>query len=481
MSGIPDLMKIGSIPSNLNMSVETGILDPVVQSNNFIRFNMKRAGFLHSNSKLVLSLKKTDVDAGWDNKNEHWMLPPTIGIGSVIERVRLLSGNTVIQEIQDWGHLHAYRSQFISNENNKEREQYTTGRIMSMEYDYDDAVATRSDTKATGVGVGNGLEYNGFTDAGVYQADPDDWNKERHPDQYLENEPVWQVSLQDLCPFLKQTQLPLFMFEEQLFLEISFNENQSRIVGNTAAVTAEATNEYTINQVESKLIIDYITYPNETMEAWAEANKNLSFQYTDYELSKYTLAGTREVLDAAFIRNQGGAGKVVNKLILQLNRSANDSTTADGVGAATMLGAYSMVHPQQANATSQKKVVTNIRYNDEYLYPIDVGNDAYHFNNVLQSEGQPPMVSRQMYSGNGSTLSGRKWEGRVINNNVSGITGNIFSQSLKLNKNPRINQKGIELYQQYTNLELTPHTLRCWAEVMKVAQLVDGKLRSQYL
>lgn len=479
MSSIPDLLRIGSIPSNLAMSVETGILDPVVQNDSFIRFNMKRAGFLHSNSKLVLSLAATGDDAGWEAANKHWTLPASVGIGSVIERVRLLSGNTVIQEIQDWGHLHAYRSQFISNENNKEREQFTTGRTVNMEYDYSDTVAARSDHKATGVGVGNGLEYKGTTAAGVYSENPAVWDKERHNCQYLEEAPVWQVSLQDLCPFLKSTQLPLFMFEEELFLEISFNKNQSRVVGNAEAIAGKAATEYLINTTESKLIIDYITYPNETMEAWANANQNLSFQYTDYELSKYTLASADR--NTAFIRNQGGAGKVINKLILMLNRSANDSTTADGVGAATMLGAYGMVHPLQADATVQKKVVTNIRYNDEFLFPIDVGNDAYHFNNVLMSEGQPPMVSRQMYSGTGNALSGRLFESRAMDGPTTGLDGTLFSQSLKLNKNPRINQKGIELYQTYTNLEASDHTLRCWAEVMKVAQLVDGKLRSQYL
>ena len=479
MSGIPDLLKIGSIPSNLAMSVETGILDPVVQSDSFIRFNMKRSGFLHSNSKLVLSLAATGDDAGWEAANKHWMLPASVGIGSVIERVRLLSGNTVIQETQDWGHLHAYRSQFISNENNKEREQFTTGRIVNMEYDYDDTVTTRSDVKGTGVSVGNGLEYKGFSATGDYDENPLLMEKERHNSQYLEEAPVWQVSLQDLCPFLKSTQLPLFMFEEQLFLEITFNTNQSRIVGNAAAVAGLATTNYVINPVESKLIIDYITYPNETMEAWADANQNLSFQYTEYELSKYTLANADR--NNAFIRNQGGAGKVVNKLILMLNRDANDPTTPDGIGAQTMLGAYGFVHPLQDDATTQQKVVTNIRYNDEFLFPIDVKNDAYHFNNVLMSEGQPPMVSRQMYTGTGASLSARKFESRTMNNSTAGLNGTLFSQSLKLNKNPRINQKGIELYQTYTNLEATDHTVRCWAEVMKVAQLVDGKLRSTYL
>ena len=62
-----------------------------------------------------------------------------------------------------------------------------------------------------------------------------------------------------------------------------------------------------------------------------------------------------------------------------------------------------------------------------------------------------------------------------------GLPLNFFWQSFKLNRNERVNQKGIELYQQYLGLEAGPvNTLRIWLEVMKVAQLVDGKLRASY-
>jgi hypothetical protein len=489
MSAIPDLLKIGSIPSNLAMSVETGILDPVVQNDGFIRFNMKRAGFLHSNSKLVLSLKKS-VHHDDPTKHTHWNYPASVGVGSLIERVRLLSGNTVIQEIQDWQHLHAYNSQFISNENMKEREQFTTGRTLAYNYDFKDvdtsAADSRSYHKAMGITMSNGLEYNGMTDADppVYTATASLWSKDRPREEYVQNEPVFQVSLQDLCPFLKQTQLPLFMFEEQLFLEITFTGGsdsslkQNRVVANTAAVAAHANREYEINPVESKLIIDYITYPNETMEAWAEANKNLTFQYTDWELSKYTL--TKTIGETGFIRNQGGAGKVVNKMILVASRASGGEGGKADQG--NMLGAYEAKHPTADNAVQGGLVKLNMRYNDEYLYPIDVQNDAYHFNNVLMAEGQPPMTGRQQFSGAGASLSGRHFENRDINSPDVGISGSQFIISQKLNKNPRINQKGIELYATYKNLDAGDnYVLRCWLEVNKVATLVDGKLRSEYL
>ena len=48
MGGIPDLMKIGSIPVNTVQEVETAILEPVVRSDTFARFVLPNKGLLHS-------------------------------------------------------------------------------------------------------------------------------------------------------------------------------------------------------------------------------------------------------------------------------------------------------------------------------------------------------------------------------------------------------------------------------------------------
>tara|TARA_R110000787_G_C13310802_1_gene435481 strand:- start:112 stop:933 length:822 start_codon:yes stop_codon:yes gene_type:complete len=273
------------------------------------------------------------------------------------------------------------------------------------------------------------------------------------------------------------------MFEEQLFLEITFtggsdsNLKVDRFIGNGNALTADPTRSYDINPIESKLIIDYITYPNETMEAWAAANQNLQFQYTDWELSKYTL--TKAIGESGFIRNQGGAGKVVNKMILIASRaSGGQGGKADNEN---MLGAFEAKHPTAINTIKGGLVKLNMRYNDEYLFPIDVDNDAYHFNNTLMAEGQPPMTGRDQFCGVGASLSGRQFCGRNINSPDEGISGSQFSVAQKLNKNPRINQKGVELYATFKNLDADSYVLRCYLEVNKMASLVDGKLRSEYL
>ena len=100
-------------------------------------------------------------------------------------------------------------------------------------------------------------------------------------------------------------------------------------------------------------------------------------------------------------------------------------------------------------------------------------------------------MNRGQYSGQGSannpTITIKKFMGYTQNvsadaaaGDFAGLTNNFFWQSFKLNRNERINQKGIELYQKYLGLGNFNHTIRVWLEVLKVATLRDGKLRSDY-
>mgnify|MGYP003674491247 FL=1 len=493
MSAIPNLLKIGEIPSNMLMDVETSIVEPVVQTESFVRFNLQRSGFLHSNSKLLLSLdassfaanKRTGTVAGGnapEGPKGDCVFPAGIGISNLVQRVRLLSGNTVIQEIDDWNHLEAYKAIFVANENNKEKAQFTEAKLMNQQFlyrDQDTDVATqRSDVVSTGVAIDTGIEYDSSLADGV------DDNRELNPRrcQKLSNDPVYQINLASLVPFLKSTQLPLFMFSEQLYLEVSLVPATERAVASShqmAGTAAEKAVSFTMNSNETRLVVDYISYPEDTMNQWAAANKNMNFTYFDYELSKFTVDPA--VAASGFIRNCGGAGKLVTKMICGLSQDTTDEQAARSI-----LGKTVAVHPPQDATKSSETVITNLRFNDNYLYPISVKNDSYHFNNVLAAEGVPPFVTRDQFSQQGSSTDAARFNGyqQSANDNLGaiggGLRGNFFWQSFKLNRNERINQKGIELYQQYTSLVAGNHTLRIWLEVVKVAQLVDGKLRSEY-
>ena len=55
-ANVPEIVRIGSIPTNMTMDVDSDILEPVVKSQSFCRFVLENKGLLHSNSKIVFSI-----------------------------------------------------------------------------------------------------------------------------------------------------------------------------------------------------------------------------------------------------------------------------------------------------------------------------------------------------------------------------------------------------------------------------------------
>ena len=229
-SQIPDLIKIGAISDNVSQDVETDVLEPVVQSEKFIRFQLQNKGILHSHSKIQFKLG-ADAPA---------YLPANVGIASLIQRATLKVGNKTICEIDDFNHLQSYKSMFMSSESMRERLMYQTGQFMSHEFCYTNEggsgdiavpVATgggASSTEALGVGLDTGQNY----ETSGARIDDNAWDystiQSNTPQKFLSLEqrysdhtpPTFQIALSDLFSFLKINQLPLYMMREAIQLEL---------------------------------------------------------------------------------------------------------------------------------------------------------------------------------------------------------------------------------------------------------------------
>ena len=152
---IPDLLKIGSIPVNTAQDVETSVLEPVVHSNTFCRFVFQNKGILHSHSKIEIAVEPPDP-TGFSH-----CLPIGVGCYSLIDRVALKIGTKTICEIEDFANYYAYKSMFVPNEHNKERESLLNGRAIALRAGYDDGADTagvsqgggESDSQAVGLEI----------------------------------------------------------------------------------------------------------------------------------------------------------------------------------------------------------------------------------------------------------------------------------------------------------------------------------------
>lgn len=470
-SNVPELMKIGALPVNTQMDVETDILEPVVFSESFARFRLQNKGILHSNSKLIFGL---DITSGSEAKT---ILPANIGIHSVVDRAVLKVGTKTICETDGYNHFMSFRSTFVNPQHNKQRESITSGRLMCRKWDYElgtngSSASGRTDSinEADSYILDTGFEVNALEVAAA------DREVGLAPYLFLNASSSrtegtgtsdFQVAINDLFPFLKMNQLPLYMMKEEIDIELHFASELRRAVlpgGNTSTMKAQLVRN------DCKLIADYIYYPQEIMTAYQTANNDMSFTYVDYRHVKHTIDNSGDT-EQTIILNVGGAGRVVNKLFYGLTEP--DSSANPERELFNVYSAQGVVD----NGVDFGSVSHNIKYNDNFLYPVDITNNARLFHNIQQAEGSVPFISKDEYSDELDLISNTKFNGYTTSTSLKGQSYWIED---RLNKNERVNSRGIEVYQTYGKLPASSFTLRAWLEVVRYATLKDGVLQCYY-
>jgi len=470
-SQVPELMKLSQIPTDLEQKVDTDVLDPVVFSQDFCRFTLQNKGFLHSFSSIVLNLEAPTA-------NPNATYPTNIGIHSLIERATLKVGAKTICEIEDFANYMGYKSMFIDNDINQERESVISGRITAHQMSFDAGSDTSAksytiDNNTYSVSVVSGSAFRPtFSSAGQASASFVEAGFQVKDNLILVNKPELRISLADLFPFLRFNQLPLYMINEPISIELVWTPQSSSRRFCCQDTGADATERLNIEQSSVKMIADYIFYDGETMTSYQNANPEMTFNYVDYRLTKRTYAQdntTKQIL------NIGGAGRIVNKCFVAMGQ---DSASNQG-----LLNTYLAEAPSQSGSNTGE-LTTNVRYNDHYLYPIDRKLGAIQFHDVVQTEGNVPYISKDEWNREGGGTAG----GGLNADNGEGYNGfamdqewrgKYMYQAHRLNRNERINSRGIELETQY-NLALPDFgsqqafTQRVWIELVRSATLNRG-------
>ena len=376
-----DLMSVGVIPSNPTMDVESVIIRPIVNTDTFVRFQLDQRGFLSSQSRIQFQLQGT---AG---KNS--FLPIGVGIMSLIRRAVLRGNNgaVVLQEIDDFNHYQSYESLFLDSEHVVEKEQFLSGRSHALAVCYDDTAGniTTTNDQADGITLDTGLNFD--NNGGVL----------RKPlSQYLKQEPIFSVSLADLFPIFRTTQLPTYAMQN-LVIELTFEPvgTQGRCVVRKDDDTGIS---YPLNLAETKLMADYLHYQPDEISAWesSEALKNGKkvISYVDYRLTKTSYTHDKAT---NIIRNLGGANRQINKIICGM---VNDND-----GEVDLLNKY---NAQWVGAGGS--VELNVKYNDKYLFAGgDVDNNGRHYHNVTRTEGLPLQVTKEEYSNEVKSLTHKEF------------------------------------------------------------------------
>ena len=192
--------------------------------------------------------------------------PINLGVHALISRVVLKFGAKEIASIADFNHFMAYRNCFTPNEQNFERNAITNGTIV----DY--RIAENANAGFDGDIFLNTGKYVD-TDGGELQ----DYNN-------LRNEPTYQIRLVDMFPFLGQIQLPLYLMKEQVSIELFFETNDAKRYCVPSAGADPGL--VTIDKTQTKLVADYIYYPQPVMDNYESQIKQngLTLNFLEYAL-----------------------------------------------------------------------------------------------------------------------------------------------------------------------------------------------------
>ena len=453
-TAVPNLMKVGEIPVNMDVDNDTEVLDPVVSNDNFCRLVLSNKGFLHSGSRIQLSL---------NDPTEKSSLPVGVGIYSLLQRVRLSIGTHTVSETDDFNHLMGYRSMFIEQDKNKERETYLTSRIHALEIQLDNSSRGQSNTNGSDFRVETALEP-------TMESNGVDGDVALQNEINLENTPEFTVALDELFPILKNESLPLYMIDEQVSIELHFTPDNNNSRG---IIEAGGTNDlsFPINTSKTKLIADYIYYPNDVMQAYRNRNSRIDFTYKEYRLNKRSFTAAQIAEEQVF--DIGGAGRVCTKVITAVETLVAQPDE-------TMLNKYRSESPATQNQNNGR-FITNLYVNDHRLYPFDRENIAVHYHDIEQAERFPPQVHRQEFAKQGSSLSAEvTYLGYAPSNTELGLDGKYFYPVYVLNRNERINSKGLQLQIKYTKSVTGDKTHRAYLELIKTATLEGGKFRTDF-
>ena len=364
-------------------------------------------------------------------------------------------GNKVINEISDWDYLHGLKSAHISNENNVERELYTTGRYVNHAFIYGEGEEEEADTY--------GLEVGRNLDGGDMKMLPFAVMDGTSSATRAES-PSYAIDLSDLFPFLKVHQLPLYMITEPINIELTFRPPaDNRIV----KITGGASASFNIDQNELKFCADYIFYGSgDEMARYADQNKSMSFSFTDHRMISTSV--TQASLQSDTVRNIGMASRQVNKVITMFNPDrANEGSVLQGVSAE----GCDVDQTGGANNNKVEGLSYNLRYNDKFEFSSNITNTARLFNLLQDTEGVIFVTRDEYNSGGGGIDDTITFEGK---DQRSDLRGAFFYNATRLTGG-RVGTRGIEVHVKFDSIHTEVSTMRNFCEYLRVAQLQDGE------
>ena len=408
---LPDVLNVKPLPSIQTMNVDTNILDPIVVNQSLARFVLEKKGILDVGSSFTFSLV---CDAGAVDK---CFLPIRTGVHSVVKRAILRIGTKIIATSDDYPYYQTMKRMFKTNEERFQKDSVKHGT----------ADVVQPDNQGTGFYQ---LKSAVYSDATTALADP----ALRITNSELEC-PIFQIKISELFPMMRNIQLPLYLINEPVSIEISFNQQPngtSGVLANFESGYANST-AVTIGLSNVKFLADYLTYEDERMDATAKlvmSENGLVMPYEDLVLTSANIPASNpapagdSVIIQNITRDLGLSGRNVRSILCHDHKNGNNA----------LAGQYSS---DAYNVADEY----NFRINDKLVYSRNVVNEARKQDQLSQVFGTNINVSVPEYSLD--ALTNKQVGNQPVNNQV--FSNNTYYGNSNRTLNGTAHFEGVDL------------------------------------
>jgi len=394
------------------MRVESSTLEPITINDNNARFVFENKGILSRDTCLQFQL----ITSGGSG-----MLPIGSGIYSLIKKATLRVGAKRICEITDLGY---YRSMTHAYNTPSYRANYV--RFMK---------GINNTLVPLQVGTSVGGATNNNPDAGKFQPtgvqvesntfSPDD--SVLPVDMKLtgsaDTTPCWTIYLRELFPILDSIELPLFLMNEEVVVDLEFNKQTAaadqavngtgtlcvnEFNGATTAppnIPAPVNNTCTLVKESCLMYVDTIYYANERMEdidRQVDATRGMALKYTDVIANVASMGTTdaitgTELNEREVIHQLPLSGFNVKNIMWCFN--ANDRTSIiTGGNVSKVPRHYNPFYGKYAMLATPKPNTFDVRVNDTLIFPEPITNPALKAHEARQVYNSPVYLHNALYS-----------------------------------------------------------------------------------
>ena len=463
--GVPEILKPNCRQFSETQSIDTSLLDPVVVKSDYIRFVLDRKGILHSNSKISLQFNSTTGDPATDKA----FLPFTTGAKSFIKKCVLRAGTTILDSTDSFNLFSAYKNTFANNEQVLRRDRIKSGVVGAYkeqilpEIDASGVLDGTEQQSEMSYDLGREFELKLTAGSGTSTRANETVPVTVSGSQDLFKKSDFVIDLHDMFNSLRTTQLPLYMIEQPVIIELFLeNVNTNRICQPNEQVTMPV---FELDQTSPSLIADYIYYDAETMNDFRDSNPMLTLPFMEHKLITTTANfGTTP----NYIRNLGGASKSVSVVYIAHTDLTDDLSES-------LYNRYLSDIP----GVTGDSLEFNLKINDKFLYPVSISNPSEQYVQTIQAEGIPMNISARDYVNN----LGVDYTDKVLieeYDQQETVTGFKRFMAIRNITGERINNRGIELHMNVKGADDFDLQQLVWIQINKTLALENGRFSEIY-